>query len=311
MSDHDAAKAPTRSDGDGGDHGGLVRMLAAILLNIGVLTALLVYFGWVRSDRMADDLGIDEAILGMSAEDYLLRSVQSVFVPILVAGLAGLAWSGFDRWWTMRRARKGADDRLVVGVARWTWLVALGVVALGIVLGFIGYAETYIAGPLVCSAGLLLLMYGAHLRGTLPGAVPVSMLTQTVFRGATTLLVAVGVFWSATNFAVVEGSMLARGYEARVPELPGVEVDSTRPLDIAAPGVRELCRGEGESIRYRYTGLRLLDRTGSNYFLVSDGWTAAYGVVVALPTDGEGTRFTFVRDRDGVRDDGTYRVCEP
>lgn len=306
----DPATAPAGiHDSEPEDRSGLVKTLAAILLNIGVLTALLVYFGWARSDRMADELGIDEAILGMSAQDYLLRSVQSVFIPILVAGVAGLAWFAFDRWWVTRRATKGAGDRFVMGVARWTWLFAVGVVILGVVLGFLGYAETFIAGPLVCAGGLLLLMYGMHLRGTLDGAVPMSALAETVFRGAVVLLVAVGVFWSATNFAVVEGTALARGYEDRIADLPGVEVDSMRPLDIAAPGVRALCRGEGELLRYRYTGLRLLDRTGSNYFLISDDWTEDYGVVVALSTDGEGTRFTFVRDRDGLRDDGGYVEC--
>ncbi|WP_251039225.1 hypothetical protein [Agromyces sp. ISL-38] len=60
----------------------------------------------------------------------------------------------------------------------------------------------------------------------------------------------------------------------------------------------------------RYTGLRLLDRTGTNYFLISDGWTDEYGVVVALPTDDDATRFTFVRDRHGQRNDGGYLPCE-
>lgn len=309
------SKAPVKTSSevrgpDSEDRSGLVKTLAAILLNVGVLTALLVYFGWARSDRMADELGIDEAILQMSAQDYVLRSVQAVFVPVLVAGLAGLIWFAFDRWWMTRRDAKGAEDLVVAGVARWAWLVAIGVIALGIMIGFLGYAETFIAGPLVCAGGLLLLMYGVHLRGTLPAAAPTSTLSDTVFRGATALLVAASVFWSATNFAIVEGTTLAGNYEDRVMNLPGVEVDSTNPLDITAPGVRALCRGEGDQLRYRYTGLRLLDRTGTNYFLISDGWTNAYGVVVALPTESEGMRFTFVRDRDGQRDDGGYEPCE-
>lgn len=294
---------------DSTDRSGLVKTITAIVLNVGVLTALLVYLGWARSDRMADELGIDEAILGMSAQDYLLRSVQAVFVPILAAGLAGFAWFAFDRWWTVRRAIRGDDDPLVRGVARWAWLFAIGVILLGVGLGFLGFAETFVAGPLVCAAGLLLLLYGAHLRAKLPGAIRSSSMAETVFRGATALLVAVGVFWSATNYAVVEGAVLADGYEDKVKDLPGVEVDSTHPLDLSAPGVRTLCHTDGEIVRYRYTGLRLLDRTGANYFFISDDWTDEYGVVVALPTDGEGTRFTFVRDPGGEREDGAYTSC--
>lgn len=288
---------------------GLVRTLTTILLNVSVLTALLVYFGWVRSDRMAAELGIDESILQMSVEDYLLRSVRSVFVPVLFVGLAALAWVGFDRWWTSRRARD-VHDPIATWFARWMWAIALGVIIGGFLLGYIGLAWTFIAGPLIAAGGLLLIAYGFRLRSTLPGVVAVSSTTEAVFRGATALLVAVGVFYSAHNYAIVEGTSLAADYERVVATLPGVEVDSAEPLDLTAPGVVALCTSDGEDTRYRYTGLRLLDRTGENYWLVSDGWTREYGAVMALPTDGDGTRFTFVRDMDGQRDSGVFAPCD-
>ena len=66
--------------------------LVAVLLNLGVLTALLVYFGWVRSDRHGRRARVSmRSILRMSVEDYLLRSVRSVFVPVLCIGRRGLA----------------------------------------------------------------------------------------------------------------------------------------------------------------------------------------------------------------------------
>jgi hypothetical protein len=47
--------------------------------------------------------------------------------------------------------------------------------------------------------------------------------------------------------------------------------------------------------RYRYRGLRLLDRTGQRYFLVNDCWTSAYGVVLILPVEAD-LRYEFVHD---------------
>ncbi|WP_194408723.1 hypothetical protein [Microbacterium cremeum] len=317
--DVDGAAAP---DADGGVddplaaaesrdmRNGLVRTLLAVLANVGVLTALLVYFGWVRADRMATLVGLDEAILGMTVDDYVRRSVRSVFLLPIFAAVAGLAWVGLDQSWRRRRVRAGVDDPAVVFVARWLWAAAALVFAAGLALWLAGYALTFTLGPLVCVAGLLLFLYALSLRSRLPGAVGFAPLTEGVLRGSIALLAAVGLFWSATNFATVEGTELARDFEAHVATRPGVEIDSAAPLDIVAPGVETSCFGSGADRRYHYRGLRLLESTGGNYFLTSEDWSPEYGVVLMLPTDAEGTRFTFVRDVDGIRA-GAYPPCEP
>lgn len=303
-----------QDDGDAAGNqavrGGMVKALLAVLVNVGVLTALLVYFGWVRSDRMATLLGIDEAILGMTVDDYVRRSVRSVFILPIAAAVAGLVWVGFDQWLQRRRARFGNDDRIVQLVARWLWVVAVGVFLVGIALWLVGYAVTYVAAPLVCAGGLLLFLYALSQRAYLPDAVGFAPLTDGVLRGSVAILVAVGLFWSATNFATVEGTELAREFPSRVSTLPSVEVDSDDPLDIVAPGVETSCLGEGRDIRYHYRGLRLLESTGGNYFLISDGWTPEYGVVVVLPIGAESLRYTFVRDVSGTSRDAEYPPCE-
>jgi hypothetical protein len=292
---------------------GLVRSLVAILLNVGVLTALVVYFGWVRSDEMSRYLGIDEAILGMTVDEYARRAVRSVFILPIIAGAAGLVWVACDHLWRRRLAAKGPADPVVRGVARWTWAFAALVFAAGLAAAWAGAnveaiaAPAFIAAPLLWAAALLLVLYGVHLRSMLPDAVPMPSLTTAVLRGSVAVLVAVGLFWSATNYAIVEGNQLGRDFE--VASLPGVEVDSAAPLDISAPGVEAGCLADGDATRYRYRGLRLLESTGGKYFLVSDGWTPEYGVVVVLPVDGEGTRFTFIKGGGGARPDGGFEPC--
>lgn len=289
--------------------GGLVKTLLAVLVNVGVLTALLVYFGWVRSDRMADLLGLDEAVLGMSVDDYVRRSVRSVVLIPIYAAAAGLAWVAFDQWWRRRRVRHGMGDPAVAFTARWLWAGAVAVFAAGIGLWLVGYAWTFIAAPLVCTGGILLLLYALSLRGHLPGSVRFAPLTEGVLRGSVAVLVAVGLFWTATNFATVEGTDLARDFSGEVASLPGVEIDSDHPLDIVAPGVEQSCPVSGDTVRYHYRGLRLLESTGGNYFLVSDGWTPAYGVVVMLPAGADGVRYTFVRDLAGLREAEAFPAC--
>lgn len=46
----------------------------------------------------------------------------------------------------------------------------------------------------------------------------------------------------------------------------------------------------------RYAGLRLLERTGTSYYLISDGWTRTYGVLSIVPDDDAGVRVDLVRD---------------
>ena len=65
----------------------------------------------------------------------------------------------------------------------------------------------------------------------------------------------------------------------------------------SAPDVKEEPLSRADSaFRFRYTGLRLLDHIGGHYFLVSDGWTPRYGVVITL-SDTDPVRLEFVRDR--------------
>ncbi|WP_426323649.1 hypothetical protein [Microbacterium sp. E-13] len=296
--------------GDDAVRGGMVKALLAVVVNVGVLTAMLVYFGWVRSERMSALLGIDEAILGMTVDDYVRRSVTSVVLIPLFAAAGGLAWVAFDQWRRQRRQRNGADDRVVGFAARWIWVVAIGVFLLGVALWMVGFAATFIAAPLVCTAGVLLFLYGLELRSELPGVAGFAPLTEGVLRGSVAILVAIGLFWTATNFATVEGTQLARDFPSRVGSLPSVEIDSETALDIVAPGIETSCLPSGDGVRYHYRGLRLLESTGGNYFLISDGWTRDYGVVVMLPADGEGTRFTFVRDRAGTQRDAFFPPCD-
>lgn len=301
--------APEEDEKDDELRGSLVKGVVAVFLNVGVLTALLVYFGWVRSEVMASSLGIDQAIFGMTVDDYVRRSVRSVILLPIAAAAGGLVWVWFNQWWLRRRRDHGEDDRLTTWFATWMWAMAAGVIAAGGALWLLGYAATYIAGPFVCAAGIMLLLYGIALRGKLPGAMRMEPMTEGILRGSVAVLVVVGLFWSAANWAEVEGTELAADYEQTVLELPGVEVDSTVPLSLDGSGVETLCAGSGENTRYRYRGLRLLESTGGKYFLVPEDWSMEYGVVLVLPADDERTRFTFVRDANGVRDEGGFTGC--
>ena len=49
-----------------------------------LITALAYYFGYRREQAFADFFGIDPSALGFTTNDYVLRSVDALFVPVTV-----------------------------------------------------------------------------------------------------------------------------------------------------------------------------------------------------------------------------------
>ncbi|MDQ3974798.1 MAG: hypothetical protein M3276_10830 [Actinomycetota bacterium] len=294
--------------GQGGGRGSLSHALRPILgffANLTVLTALLVYFGWRRSATQAERLGIAESILGMSSRDYLLRSVRPVLVLLVGVSVAGLAWVILDRWLqplvrsgAQRSGAEGATDRRFVWVLRTLSVAWILLPALVWLIGFVWPAPAFVLFPVSIGTGVLLILYVAHLRQLDSPPDDAARGRNLALQVSTALLVGVCLFWAAANYAHVEGVQLARDIVERTDRLPGVIVYSRGRLHLDGPGVSEteLSQVEGD-LRYRHRGLRLLEHTGGKYFLISDGWTATYGVVFVLRADDESLRIDFIRDR--------------
>lgn len=274
----------------------LIKQLAGILANVAVLTALLVYFGWVRAEVQSRRLGFDESLLGASTRDYLLRSVRPVLVLLIAVSLGGLAWVALDRWLTRRLRPRGLEDAL----ARWTLRVLLAsVVLLPLAVRLarpLWPATTYVAFPLSVAAGLLLALYALSVRACQPGGERLPAARGVLVRACAGVLAGIGLFTAAANYATVEGTQLALGFIHELPNRPQVLVYSGNDLQIDAPGTEEQqLPPEQSAYLFRYVGLRLLEHTEGTYFLVSDAWTPEYGVVIVLPEDAS-MRLEFVRD---------------
>ncbi|MGN9841052.1 hypothetical protein ACTMTI_23295 [Nonomuraea sp. H19] len=259
----------------------VLRWVLGVLANVTVLTALLVYFGWERSEWQADELGIDQSVLALSPNDYVLRSVGPVLVLVLIVGVSGLLWLQLDHLLAPRVRTDGKSDRLVRYALRalavaWLWCPAV-IWALGFVAALVEFA--YVALPLSIGAGLLLTLYGTHLRNTLPGATPrtgMPLLYTFVAVIACAML-----FWGTGNYAHVHGVALAMKLTAG--EQMSVTVYSTRRLNLAV-GAESTLPGstDKDAYTYRYSGLRLLLHTGGRYFLIGDDWVRGKGVVIML-----------------------------
>ena len=82
----------------------LMKFITSIGSPIALATALLFYFGWVRSEEQARAFGADASVFAMSTQDYVLRSVNVLFFPLILMFLVGLLLLRLDR-----RLRAGPD----------------------------------------------------------------------------------------------------------------------------------------------------------------------------------------------------------
>src|SRR6476646_4895122 len=72
--------------------------LLGIVAPTTMLTAVLFYFGYVSSRAKYEYFGLDVNILGLSTQEYIMRSGQTLFVPLLALILLGVVLLMLHAW---------------------------------------------------------------------------------------------------------------------------------------------------------------------------------------------------------------------
>ena len=290
-------------------------VLGALGAIITLATAIMFYFGWRRSEAQASEMSIDVSLFGFSSQDYVLRSVSSLFVPMLVTVAIGLVWVWCHRRLTalLHSGRLGAEPARsrVISAARTTFVVAVAVAAACVLVSALAgerWAPWPIRPtaralqtrewviPLVLVVATVIAAYakwvGDQLSGRQrePSRSPWLSVLPAALVASTLLLSG---FWILEEYAAAVGRDLASDLAARADRLPDVVVTGPAPLGIEAPGVSEE-RVSVDPPRYRTTGLRLLARSGGKVILVHDGWRPGAGRVIVV-ADGDELTWQFSR----------------
>jgi len=267
----------------------LAKIFGAIVAPTTLLTALLYYFGWSHAYWFFNYFGVNSTLLGFTTSDYLMRSVDALFVPMTVVACAAL----LALW-----GHSVLTARLAAGSRPRALRVLLPVTAiLGGVLAVGGVASVFtptvltrhlVAAPLSLGLGVLLLAYAAHLWRSLAGE-------RYNFRGSrgwaaaaewavVFVLVGLSLFWAATDYSAAVGRSRAAAFVAGLPSYPNVVIYSQSSLSLHAPGVREVrCRDSQAAYRFRYDGLKLMLESGGQYLFVPAAWTSGRGVAILIP----------------------------
>jgi hypothetical protein len=255
----------------------VLKALTQVTSYVAFATALLYYFGWRRSQAQAHAFGADASVFGMSSEDYVLRSIDVVLIPLLILLLAGLG-----AVWLHGKLVGSRYVGLAVRVLGFSWLVcAVGAVLLLVLAPDAGNLSV----PFWFAGGLLGTWYAMSLHrivsgGRTPTSLPVLVILAT--------LAAASMFWMTERVARVVGEARAEQIKADVGgTLEEVGVYSAKRLQLQADGVEESALTDADAAyRYRYDHLFLLQESGGKFFLLTGDWSPGRGQLVVLPDDG-------------------------
>jgi len=267
-----------------------IESLAASIAPGTFLSALAYYFGWTRTNKLVGYFGIDHSVLGLATQDYVLRSVDALFVPLgaglLIAFLGTLAHGVLVRRLKRKESAKGllfaANASLIVGAV----LLLVGIDSL---FGLTNLPVHFLLGALSPGLGAVFIAYGLFIRSRLLTEDDDAPKTRGRRRHAAALgvlvaLVSLSFFWAASEYARELGGSRAIRLAANLDLLSDAVVYSHQELFIDAPGTTEEAIGEDESsFRYRTSGLKLFIKSDDKYFLLSDGWTRTQGTAIVLP----------------------------
>ena len=265
-----------------------LNVLGSIIAPATLLSALLFYFGYVSSRAQYDYFGIDVDVIGLSTQDYVMRSPQPLLVPLLVFALVGAALIAWHAQIRRRSSRAGFAAAVRRGIVVGLVILGVGVVLLLAYPILAGWGYYPLVTPLVLALGGAI---AAYCLGTVRFLARTAGASHRPPTGVVVLLwaaVAACVFWATATVAQWSGLGLAQQQARRPDNLPSVIVDTEERLflpDEARVNETLLPASADETFRFRYWGLRLLIVGGDRMFLIPNAWDN-HNTTLVLPLDG-------------------------
>jgi hypothetical protein len=270
---------------------------------LSVLTAVLFYFGYASSRAQFEYFGVDVDTIGLSTQDYVMRSPAVLLTPLLALVLVGvgvaIAHDVARRRVQVAAAASADADESVAGRGRDRLdrldrsfrvleLVGWCLLAVGALL-LLGYAFLQdwtpypLVTPLVMGIGAGLALFSARIRGMVsPKAKP-----RIGVVLALSLVLVTDVFWTTATVAQWSGRGFAQQSALHLERLPTVIVDTRERLNSVSPSIKEtaLPPSAAQTFHYRYRGLHLLIQGKDALFLVPGDWSPS-DFTLMLPMDG-------------------------
>jgi hypothetical protein len=280
----------------------LASTFATFIAPTTLIVGLLYYFGYIRSAALYTYFGLDLYALDLTSQDYLLRGVDALYVPLvsLLLIILGIVWT--RRF--LGRVVARSTHRRRLRVAAYCLAAFGGTIFLVGVLGIVvPDAALPLMTPLSIGLGVVLASLGvSHLLRSNSDNTRTSLTdlerplgivgsrhssrSQPPDRASFVLLsgvVVLSLFWTANEYAQAYGRGRAETLSLQLTERPSVIVDTRDRLLPDAPRITETALEATGTYRYRYRGYRLLAQSDDTIFLIPEAWTPTSGAILAVP----------------------------
>jgi len=250
-------------------------LIGTIAAPITVLGALLFYFGYVSSESEFAYFGINVDTIGLSTQAYIMRSPQTLLVPLLVLTLASagfLTLNAAVRKRIISAVTQEADSadakrshaqqvRHIKRVAQRSRISGLTVLTVGFIMLFAySYARDWpiygLVTPLLIGIGAGIIAYASHILDFLRrlegkqdwGATKSNLSTWSTHAQASDsllarrvagvfmyVMIAASIFWATATVAQWSGRGLAEYAAIHLDALPSVILDTKEQLWLHDP----------------------------------------------------------------------------
>lgn len=289
--------APTRGQFEQADNdkpATILTTLGAAASNVAIITGLLYYFGWVSADSYYSYLGVHHSLLQFSPPDYLLRSVNTAFLPITAGGISLVILLNIHRRLSTFIQADRHREKLIQSTTRILqpmFAVLIGLIAIRIAMPQwinIGSDTTWAIGLLATAIAILYLDQLIETGKVSPRDTRRVAVDRQLRKTALYILIIGGAVWATSLYAQQVGNDRAAAYIANLSSSPEVIIYSVGRIAIAGPGVKvDELKQQKSYYHFRYSGLRLVIRTGGKYILLPQGWSRSQALINVVPDSSE------------------------
>jgi hypothetical protein len=271
-------------------YGQALQGVSAIIAPATLLTGIAFYFGWQRVRAFDGYFGLDPGAVGYSTRDYVLNSLDALFLPVVVVLMALIVFALGHAYLTDAHRTGRRSPATLSRISRFTLVTGALLLLFGGLAAFtvFPFHAPYLIATLFPAAGVLLVAHAVDQRERLCGDPPLSVAARVFVA----LFVAVCLFWAAGLYAQTVGRNQAAALARNLDELPAVTLSSKSGLGLNIPGNGKVT-DRVYAKTHVYGGLRLLAVDNGTMWLLPQDWKPAAGRLFAVPESGAtGLAFT-------------------
>lgn len=271
VADGPRAQDPKKGTRDSGKE-----LVAQVIGNVSLITAVLVYMGWAYENSLLQHFHVSALSLNLSVLEYVLKSTPFFFDPTIILGAVIVVVVVALVSPILGRLTLLPDNGTLNRILRGDLAVALGVLILA-TLVWLGFKQNALAAWFATYPGVFYLVIALVGAGSLIMTWP-GRAHHGIFSFSLAIVIAaVSLLWITGLYADSLGTKAAVSFANNLPAQKSVALYSVQALGLSGPGV--MCRSlpDGSLYRYRYTGLRLLYAEPGIYYLLPVGWTERSG----------------------------------